>query len=112
MKKYKHINGKYIAKQGMYDIYDIFLLKGNRTDFDRVIYSINPICKELIENSSDWIEMIEVPLDEYFSKKEIDDAFRRAHAFTHYNMKGFIDINTQAVLNYLKNNFFNCLKHV
>ena len=72
MKKYTHKSGKYIAKQDIYGYYEVILFKGNGTDVDRNICSWGKdLSKDWIEDSNDWIEMVEVPVGEFYSKKEL-----------------------------------------
>lgn len=78
MKKYTHKSGKYIATVDMYGFGNVTLLKGFRTDQDREIYSIPTVCRELIEESNDWVEMVEVPVGLYYSKLDVELALREA----------------------------------
>jgi hypothetical protein len=79
MKKYIHKSGHYIAEQDMYGAYKLTILKGHGTDMNRSIGNLLPfIGKDLIEDSKDWIEMIEIPVGEYYSKVDISNAIRKA----------------------------------
>jgi hypothetical protein len=75
MKKYTHKSGHYIAKEDMYGNYNITSLKRNSSDMDRDIVSLLPfIAADWLKNSNDWVEMVEMPLGEYFSRDEIISA--------------------------------------
>jgi hypothetical protein len=77
MKKYSHKSGRYLAVQSMYGGYDVKFVEGY-SDYDRLIYSTPPHLKDLIEESNDWTQLVEVPIGQYFSKDEIVQAATKA----------------------------------
>src|SRR5271155_2509917 len=103
MKKYVHKSRKYIATLTMYGNYEIVL-------------SDNRFCgyynRDLIEDSSDWIEMVEAPIGEYFSKKQVEDIIEKVSNWAFFNMGGTLPLKPAYIINNFKTNLLALFKIV
>jgi hypothetical protein len=112
MKKYTHKSGHYIAQEDQYGGIVITLLAGCGTDINRTVANFpSVVSKDLIKDSRDWIEMVEVPLSEYHSQKEIKEALDKAEINLGNNIARYgLSLPSWKLISIFKQNFLTFLK--
>jgi hypothetical protein len=95
-KRYTHKSGKYFATSHL-----------NEKDYVVVCNErmIGYFPKDLIENSSDWVQLIEVPIGEYYSDTQLDKAWSKAHEYLFYNIQGVKNLTVEGIINTFKKHF-------
>jgi hypothetical protein len=110
MKTYTHKSGTYIAKE--WHLHSRRVRVGSYTVIDLITNQTIDVRKDLIENSNDWTPVVQIPIEEYFSKDKIEEAISTADKYTHYNTEGIKNLSVTVILNNFKSHFFNSLKNV